>query len=293
MAHHTPVWFITGTSSGFGHDMALAALNLGHKVIATARNVSRIQDLADAGAHVMAFDVTAPMSSMQEAASAVFKQHGRVDYLINTAGYVLFGAVEEISSSEVYDCFNTNVFGVMNTVQAFLPGLRSQDVGQEGVRATIATFGSLAAWNIGAGFSAYSMTKACAHVLADVLKDELSPFSIRATVVEPGYFRTNFLQPNAMIGSAKTMPAYRDEITPVSRNKQVLDSVNGKQLGDVKKGSQTVVDVLTGTGVAKGRQLPSRIVLGSDCVHDIKEKCTDVMATVDEWKDVACGTDHV
>ncbi|KAF4971234.1 hypothetical protein FZEAL_9902 [Fusarium zealandicum] len=139
----SPVWFISAASSGFGHETALQALKRGHRVIATARNPSRIQDLADAGAHTLAFDVTAPLSAIEAIAKDVFAKHGRVDYLVNAAGFILEGAVEEMSPEEAYDSFNTNVFGTINMVKAYLPGMRAQDIGSNGRRSTIATFGSI------------------------------------------------------------------------------------------------------------------------------------------------------
>lgn len=193
MAQEKPVWFITAASSGFGKQIAFNALKLGHTVIATARNVNRMQDLADAGAETMAFDVTSPLADMKLAAETVFKNHGRIDYLINAAGFILEGAAEEVSSQELYDSFNTNVFGIMSTLRAFLPLIRAQPLAPNGVRSTIVTFGSLGSWRGGPGFSVYAMTKACASSLAESLNEELKPFRIRATVVEPGYFRTSFL----------------------------------------------------------------------------------------------------
>ncbi|CAM1504865.1 Fc.00g024560.m01.CDS01 [Cosmosporella sp. VM-42] len=287
MTSITPVWFITAASSGFGHEIALIALKRGHKVIATARNPSRIQDLADAGADTLAFDVTAPLSDIEAIAKNVFAKHGRVDYLINAAGFILEGAVEEVSPQEVYDSFNTNVFGTMNTIRAFLPGMRAQDVGANGTRGTVATFGSLGSWKGGPGFSVYAMTKACASSLAESLRTELAPFSIVATVIEPGYFRTNFLNPNVRSSAALRIDAYEDEKTPTGHTRRALEMTDGKQPGDVKKGCQVLVDVLTKSGIAEGRDVPVRVVLGSDCEKFIRDECDDTLALLDEWKEIA------
>lgn len=288
----TPVWFITAASSGFGHEIAEIALARGHIVIATARNKARIQDLADKGAHTLSFDVTAPVADIKAVAADVFAKHGRVDYLINAAGYILDGAVEEMSAEEVYDCFNTNVFGTINTINAFLPGMRAQLIGEKDVRGTVVTFGSIGSWNGGPGFACYSMTKACASSLAESLSDELSPFKIRATVVEPGYFRTGFLNPGSRVRTKTQLPAYDDESTPTGKTRRALEVTDGKQLGDVKKGCKVVVDVLTGTGVGEGRELPVRIGLGSDCDAFIRDKCERTLRWLDEWKEVTVSTDH-
>lgn len=286
-----PVWFITAASSGFGHATALQALSLGHTVIATARSASRIQDLADAGAHTIAFDVSSPLASIEAVAKDIFAKFGRVDYLVNVAGFILEGSVEETSPQEVLDSFTTNVFGVMNTVKAFLGGMRAQDMGVNGRRGTIVTFGSLGSWNGGANYAVYAMTKACVSSLAESLSAELAPFAIAATVVEPGYFRTGFLNPGARTSTALRLPAYEDPSTPTGQTRRALATTDGKQLGDVKKGAEVLVDVLTGKKT-KGEELPVRIVLGSDAVAYIRGKCERTMGLLDEWKDVAESTDH-
>lgn len=290
MTTPTPVWFITAASSGFGHELALIALKRGHKVIATARKASRIQDLADAGAHTISFDVTSPLADIKAVASDVFAQFGRVDYLINAAGFILAGAVEESTPQQMYDSFNTNVFGTVNTVQAFLPGMREQPLGAHDTRGTIVTFGSIASWRGGAGFPAYAMTKACMSSLAESLSAELVPFKIVATVVEPGYFRTNFLNPGVKV-MTEPIAAY-DENTPTGRMRTALEATDGRQLGDVKKGCAVIVDVLTRTGVAEGREVPVRIPLGSDCDAFIRSKCSDTIKILDDWKEVTVSTDH-
>ncbi|KAF4991842.1 hypothetical protein FGRMN_7560 [Fusarium graminum] len=286
-----PVWFISAASSGFGHDIALHALKLGHTVIATARSTSRVQDLADAGAHTLAFDVTSPLSDLEAIAKDVYEKHGRVDYLINAAGYILDGAVEEVSQQELYDSFNTNVFGIFNTIKAFLPGMREQSVGQNGRRGTVVTFGSIGSWRGGATYSVYSMVKACVSSLAESLREELSPFNIVATVVEPGYFRTNFLNPGNRAVTKNRMAAYDDESTPTGKSRRLLDVADNNQPGDVKKGTKVVVDVLTGTGVGEGRDVPVRIILGSDANEFIRNKCGETVELLDEWKEVVVSTD--
>lgn len=287
----TPVWFITAASSGFGQAIALSALRRGHTVIATARNPSRIQDLAAAGAHTLAFDVTSPLSTIEDVAKDVFAKHGRVDYLINTAGFMLEAAVEEATPEEVYQSFNTNVFGVMNTLRAFLPYMRAQEVADNGVRGVVATFGSLGSWRGVAGGAVYAMTKWACSALAESLATELAPFKIKATVVEPGYFRTGFLNPGTLASSKVRIDAYEDEKTPTGQTRRRLAVTDGNQLGDVKKGAEVVVDMLSGTGVASGRELPVRVVLGSDTETVIRDKFESTNKILEEWKDVLRSTD--
>ena len=288
-----PVWFITAASSGFGHEMALDALSRGHTVIATARSTSRVEDLREAGAHTLAFDVTAPLSDIQSIAKDVYARHGRVDYLINAAGYILDAAIEEASPQEVYDQFNTNVFGIVNTIKAFLPHMRAQDISTDipGVRGTVVGFGSMASWTSGASYSLYSMTKWSCSALMEGLAEELEPFAIRSTVIEPGYFRTSFLRAGAKV-EAQRIDAYDDETTPSGKMRKLLREVNLKQPGDVVKGSKVANDVLLRTGVAEGKTLPLRIVLGSDCEQGIRSKISGTLSILDEWSDVIRSTDY-
>ncbi|TFB01970.1 putative oxidoreductase [Trichoderma ghanense] len=287
----TPVWFITAASSGFGHAIALSALRRGHTVVATARHPSRLADLAAAGAHTLAYDVTSPLSVAKDLADKVFAQHGRVDYLINAAGYILEGSIEEASPEEVLASFDTNVFGAMRTIQAFLPHMRGQPVAENGARGVVATFGSLGSWRGSPSAGVYAMTKWACSALAETLALELEPFGIKATVVEPGYFRTGFLNPSARVSTRARLEAYEDEGTPTGRARKGLVKTDGRQLGDVDRGAEVVVDVLTGTGVASGRGLPVRVVLGSDAEGVVRGKMAETGKILDEWREVIRSTD--
>jgi NAD(P)-dependent dehydrogenase (short-subunit alcohol dehydrogenase family) len=288
----TPVWFITAASSGFGHELVLSALSRGHKVIATARTLKKIDDLKSAGADTMTLDITAPLPELQAVVRAVEKKYGRVDYLVNAAGYILEGCIEETSPEESYQQFNTNVFGALNVIRAFLPLLRTQKSPESGPRATIAQFSSLGAWMGGPGCGLYVMSKAAASMIAESLRPELSPFNINVTAVEPGYFRTGFLTSNARVIAANHIDVYEDENIPSGQMKKVLTAQNGQQLGDVKKGVKVLVDILTSTGVAEGKELPVRLILGSDCEAVIREKCNSTLRSMDEWGPIARLTDY-
>lgn len=286
-----PVWFITGASSGFGREMANLALQRGHTVVATARSASRVQDLAALGADPMSY-VTSSLESIRVTAKAVTEKHGRVDYLINAAGFLLEGAVEEVSPDEVYQSFNVNVFGVMNTVKAFLPYLRAQSPGANGKRATIVTFGSLGSWEAGPSYAVYAMTKASASMLAESLRLELSTLDIQATVIEPGYFRTSFLNDGVVISTKERIDVYEDPKSPAGMLRNALTAVNNHQPGDPTKGAKVAVDILTQTGVGAGKEVPVRIVLGPDCDAAIKKKLNGTTSILDEWHDVIHSTNH-
>jgi NAD(P)-dependent dehydrogenase (short-subunit alcohol dehydrogenase family) len=287
-----PVWFITAAASGFGHEIAQSALQRGHKVIATARSSAKLHDLQSQGAETLDFDVSWPSAKLSSVATDAVQIYGRIDYLINAAGYILEGSLEESTAEEVQDQFNVNVFGTVNTIRAFLPHVRAQEPlaeseGGNGRRATFATFGSLASWKSGAAYTFYSMTKACMSSLAEGLSEELSPFNIGVTVIEPGYFRTGFLNPSAKKATKHEIEAYRDGSTPSGKVRGVLGQVDGNQPGDVKKGVKVLVDVLT-----EDKELPVRVVLGSDCIEVVREKNRRVLEDMDAWAPIGGSTDH-
>ncbi|OAK97287.1 NAD(P)-binding protein [Phaeosphaeriaceae sp. SRC1lsM3a] len=284
MSSQIPVWFITAASSGFGKTIALEALSRGHHVIASARSTSRISDLASAGATTLALDVTAPLSTIAEVAKSAASVHGYITHLVNAAGYILVGAVEETSPEEDLATFQTNVFGVLNVSKAFLPYLRASS----GHR-TITNFGSIGSWRGGAAYALYAGTKWAVSGISESMRAELAPFGIVVTVVEPGYFRTGFLNQGAQTSSAKRLECY-DE-TVVGATRKALEKTDNNQPGDVKKGSKVIVDILTMQGQAEGREVPLRIPLGNDAKEVIGGKCRETLGLLEEWDSIVTTTD--
>lgn len=186
---------------------------------------------------------------------------------------------------EDYDTFNTNVFGMLNVCKAFIPYLRATP-GEK----TISNFGSLASWQGGPGYALYTGTKWACSGISEALRAELEPFDIKVTVVEPGYFRTGFLNDNAQISSAARLDVY--DQTKVGQIRAGMSYMNGKQIGDVAKGSKAVVDILTHTGLAEGKDVPVRIAVGSDAPSAIRDKLQATEALLGEWDSITTGTDH-
>lgn len=174
------VWFITGCSSGFGKSIALRALSYGDKVIATARNPAKLDDLKQAGVDTLAFDVTAPLPDLKSSAEKAFNLYGRIDYLINNAGYNATGGLEELTPEETQAQFNTNVFGLLNTTRAFLPYMRKARSG------VIANFSSVGAWRGVSGVGLYCASKWCVSGLSETMTQELAEFGIKVVCIEPG-----------------------------------------------------------------------------------------------------------
>ncbi|KAF8647533.1 hypothetical protein AX16_006640 [Volvariella volvacea WC 439] len=279
------VWVITGTSTGIGKALALVALKRGDKVIATgrARSFHQLDALKAQGADILELDVTSPLETLHEIAKKAVAIHGRVDVLVNNAGYVLFGAIEENTPEETLDQFNTNFFGALNVTRAFLPYMRERRTG------TIVFSGSMAGW-LSCPFSAlYAASKFALRGVNQSLHDEISPFGLRSVCVDFGFFRTPFLTPGHRTPLTPRIDAYR----PMIEEKEAgVEGENGNQLGDPEKGAHIIVDLVHGTGVAEGKEWPVSLALGSDSYAARKEESEKVLKGDEIWKDVSFITDR-
>ncbi|ATY60128.1 3-oxoacyl-(acyl-carrier) reductase [Cordyceps militaris] len=266
------VWLITGCSSGFGREIALAALARGDTVVATARDPATLADLEVKGAIGQRLDVTDGDASLAAVVDdIVAKTGGRIDILVNNAGYILTGAVEECSRDEIQAIFNTNVFGQLSVARAVLPIMRRQRSG------TIANLGSIIGWLGMPGGGMYCATKACAAMLSEALRGEVAHLGIKVTCIEPGYFRTPCLAPGRRIRARTVIEELEEGATGATI--RYLDAVDGRQQGDPAKGAAVIVEALTGTGRAAGRELPPRFVIGKT-------------PNLESWKDLTTLTDH-
>jgi NAD(P)-dependent dehydrogenase (short-subunit alcohol dehydrogenase family) len=273
-----PVWFITGASRGFGRELTASALAHGDQVIATARDPHRIVEaFPDAGDPLLParLDVT----DQEQAAAAVqagVERFGRIDVLVNNAGYGLFGGIEEISDAEARMLFDTNVFGLLNVTRAALPTLRSQGSGR------IVNIGSIAGFAAGAGRGVYGASKFAVEAITEALHAELAPLGIHATVVEPGSFRTEFLTEDSRRLAGVDIPAYTDT---VGRVRTAMEANNGHQPGDPVRAVAAIRRLATAT------EPPLRLHLGSDCVTLVEGKLASVAKELDQWRDLALSTD--
>ncbi|KAI0885136.1 NAD(P)-binding protein [Annulohypoxylon maeteangense] len=281
------VWFIAGASNGFGRAIGFEALKRGDKVVATSRNPAKMADLKEAGALVYALDVTADDATIQAAFQKAIDAYGKITHCINAAGYILEAGIEEASPKEIFDLFNTNVLGVINMTRNILHHMRPR---REGV---IANFGSLGSWRGGPGAGYYASTKFAMTGFTESLYEEGKELGISGVIIEPGYFRTGFLNTgggNRLVAANPLTKEY--EGTVVAATKARLNSVDNNQPGDVVKGAKVIVDVLTRTGAAEGKEIPMRLVLGADAVAVIKDKIARTEANMKEWEDVILSTDH-
>src|SRR5215470_2204669 len=200
------VWFITGASRGFGLEIARQALEQGDAVVATARDPRGVEkNLPSAGASLLA--VALDVTDEQEAQSAVARaveRFGRIDVLVNNAGRGLLGAVEEACAAEVQAVFDANVFGLLTVTRAVLPVMRRQRSGRVLNMSSVGGFSSSAGWGI------YCSTKFAVEGLSEALAQELKPLGIFVTSVEPGYFRTDFLDATSLVTNAAAIEDYHE-----------------------------------------------------------------------------------
>lgn len=277
------VWLITGCSSGFGQEIAAEALQQGDIVVATAREPSKLDDLAAEGAIIERLDVTASNASLTETIGNILaKTGGRIDVLVNNAGYALTGGVEECSRDEVQAQFDTNVFGQLNVIRAVLPTMRRQRSG------IVANLGSIAGWYGMAGAGLYCASKACAAMITEALRGEVAHLGIHVTCIEPGYFRTDVLAGGHRTRAQNTIDDLKESTQAANA---ALDAYNHNQPGDPKKGAKFIVEALSGRGRCEGRGLPPRLLIGRDAYDMFTGHIDGAKRNFEDWRDLATPTD--
>lgn len=271
------VWFITGASRGIGALIAEAALADGNAVVAAGRNVKAIVErLGESPALLpVALDVT-DEAQAKAAVHAAVKKFGRVDVLVNNAGFGLLGAVEESADKDVRRMYDTNVFGLLNVTRAVLPTMRAKRSGH------VINISSIGGYRAGAGFGVYSSTKFAVEGVTESLYAELKPLGIHATVVEPGYFRTDFLDGSSLIVAPQVIDDY-DETSGAVRRKAT--QMNHNQPGDPKKLAAAMLKLVDAPTP------PLRLPLGTDTLAAIAAKNEYVTQETEIWKELSGSTD--
>lgn len=279
MSTSSTVWFITGASRGFGLELVRQALDRGDRVVATARDPRAVLDALPGHEDrllALALDVTDEARAREVAAEAVAR-FGSIDVLVNNAGRGLLGAVEEATDAEARAVFDTNVFGVMNVNRAVVPVMRRQRSGR------ILNISSVGGFTSGPGWGVYSSTKFALEALSDAMGAELAPLGIRVTVVEPGVFRTDFLDDSSLHRSAGHIDDYAQTAGGM---RAWANDTNHAQAGDPVKGVAAMVRVATGDDP------PTRLQLGADCVARVEAKLDQVRDELERWREVSLSTDH-
>ncbi|KAJ7633582.1 putative short-chain oxidoreductase [Mycena polygramma] len=273
----SPVFLITGCSTGLGREMAIAALDKGFRVIATARQVETLAALESLGAKTLKLDVTSTPTTLSEFAASAISIYGQADYIVNNAGFALGGAVEEVSPTETLAQFNTNFFGLVNTTTAFLPHLRARRTG------TLVNMSSqsTALGTPGAGFAAAS--KAAVDAISDTWAHELAEYNIRSISVQLGEFRTEILNPTNARIAAKLIEGY--ELVH-----SVLGSFSkhaGHEPGDAAKAARNIIAVVTKP------ELPLRLVLGDDAFKSVDSFYRERLREMEAIRELSTGTNFM
>ncbi|MEI3852782.1 MULTISPECIES: oxidoreductase [unclassified Ensifer] len=270
-------WFVTGASRGFGALIVEKALAKGDQVVATARNPKAIAERFGEQPNllVVALDVTDESQAHQAVGQAITR-FGRIDVLVNNAGYGLLGAVEEASGAEIEALYRTNVFGLLAVTRAVLPHMRRQRSGR------ILNFSSIGGYRSGAGFGVYCSTKFAVEGLTEALADELAPLGIHATAIEPGYFRTDFLDSTSLGISPIEIDDYA-ETAGVVRSK--AKEISHNQPGNPDRLAEVVISL------ADAENPPVRLPLGSDTVAAIEAKHASDAEILAQWRAVSLSTD--
>jgi NAD(P)-dependent dehydrogenase (short-subunit alcohol dehydrogenase family) len=271
------VWFITGASTGFGRLLAEQVLKAGGRVIATARKPEQITDLERAypgTARTFTLDVTRP-SQIEAVAQRAVGAFGRIDVLVNNAGYGIAGGIEEASEAEFLPVFETNVLGLIRVTRAFLPQLRKQRSGN------ILNLSSMAGLAGSAGWGYYNASKFAVEGFSEALAQEMAPLGVKVTIVEPGPFRTDFLGRSGVIAS-RSIPDYAET---VGKTREYFYSNAGKQRGDPLKAIRAMMDVV------ESPNPPLHLILGAMAYNRFKSKLETWREEMAAYESVTLGAD--
>ncbi len=271
------VWLITGCSSGFGAALAAHVLARGQRVIATARNITTLDELVarhPENCRALALDVTDSAQVKDVIAQAV-KEFGQLDVIVNNAGYGLIGAFEELGSEQIARNFNTNFFGSLEVIRAALPTLRAQGSGH------IVNISAAAVISNYAGFSIYGATKWALEGVSESLAAELKPLGIKVTIVQPGPFRTDFI--------ARSLDRAENHVADYDRTSgkflRFLETMAGRQPGDPARAAEAII------AAVESNTPPLRLVLGKYANDKMRKKLADAERERAAWEHVSLPTD--
>ena len=284
------VWHISGANTGFGLELALKALREGDRVIAAVRTPSKAPATLteNPSVRVLQYDLGLSAAELATYAASAFAAFGRVDVLVNNAAYAYMGALEELDDELVRKQFDINVFGVLRTIRAFLPGLREQKSGG----ATIMNISSIGGMKGYPSNGAYCATKYALEGLSEALAAEVAPFGINVVIVQPGYFRTAFLANATSMAPdflAPENPAYAG--TPAHEARGAFWAYNGKQPGNPVEGAARMWEYVAGEGLFKGKEKLLRLPLGMDTGKQMKALAAELEQTATYYEDVWSSTD--
>ncbi|PVH69723.1 NAD(P)-binding protein [Cadophora sp. DSE1049] len=280
------VWLISGANTGFGLELSLKALQEGDKVIAAVRNPAKIpEELKRPEVATIAFDLSWPQDQINSFIKTAWETFGNIDVVVNNAAYAYMGAIEESTDEDIKKQYDINVFGVLRVIRAILPYLRAQKSG------TIANISSIGGLHSYAANGMYCSTKFAIEGITGALQDEIAPFGLRALIIQPGYFRTNFLG-GAAAGQNLTKPIAAYDGTTAHQAAENFEKFNGRQLGNPKLGAARIWEVISGEGLAKGKKKLLRLPLGSDTGAVMNGLSEELAETAKEYEEIWKSTDY-
>jgi len=270
-------WFITGVSRGLGQALANAALAEGDTVIGTVRGGTPDLATGSGKLHVITLDV-ADGEATEGTVRQAFVRAGKIDVIVNNAGYGLLGALEKASDAEARRLFEVDVFAPIRIIRAALPYLRAQRSGH------IVNITSIGGRAPGAGAALYAAAKYALEGLSASLAQELRPLGLKVTAVAPGAFRTDFLSAHSIRKSEAEDTAYA---ASVGRTSAAFDAMAGKQIGDPDRAAQAIL------AVVRSEDPPLHLLLGTYALRRARDKLDAVIEEIDRWEQVTRGTDFL
>ena len=270
------VWLITGTSTGFGRALAEYAISKGYKVVATSRNIDKIKDIQAANLQnvlTVKLDVT-KSEDIKNVVAAAMNRFGRIDVLINNAGIVVRGAVEEVTEELIRKQFDTNFFGAIAVTREVLPILRNQGTG------AIVQISSLAGTVAFPMSGIYAASKFALDGISESLQKEVAPFGIKVMIVKPGYFNTSIIATGTTV--APKIEAYDHPLLQQARH--AFESVDLTKTGDPYKAAKAIDFVL------QSENTPLRLLLGEDALLYSRDHDANVAKEYDTWENVTLDT---
>ncbi|MFB0498674.1 oxidoreductase [Mucilaginibacter sp. Mucisp84] len=271
------VWFITGASKGFGLSLVKQLLDAGQLVAATSRNLQELTAAVNTTSNnflPLQVDLVND-SSVSLALQHTYEAFGRIDVVINNAGYGIGGAIEELSDAETRMAFDVNVFGMLNVIRAAMPYLRKQRSGH------IINISSIAGITANTGWAIYAGAKYAVIGISEVLAADVKELGIKVTVVAPGAFRTSFLT----AGSLSITGNQIDDYTEVRAIHNKYLKMDGKQAGDPEKAATAIINTVY------EENPPLYLLLGGDAYNRALAKLDTLHNEIRQWEDVTCSTD--
>ena len=272
------VWYVTGASKGLGLTLVKKLLNNGYRVAATSRNALALKHavgVIDADRFLpLAVDL-GNLDCIEESIQQTLKEFGRIDVVVNNAGYGMAGTLEETEEHKIRDIININLLATLNVTKRILPVMRKQKSGY------IFNIGSIAGFAGAPGWSIYSATKAAVAAFSEVLALDVKEFNIKVTIVEPSGFRTGFLTQDSLAYTENKIDGYQ----AVKDTQQRYLASNGKQPGDPEKASEILIEL------AESNEPPLHLYLGQDAYNRASEKLKSMTIELEKWKETTIAGD--